>query len=83
MSHEFIKMGISLLNEEQVKSQLKEIYTPVINVILDKLMPYIYLALIFLLINFLLILMIFFLLVKHKIPSFSNIFYKFRFKTFA
>ena len=83
MTNDIIKMCINLLNEEDIKTELKEIYTPVISVVLDKLMPYIYLALIFLLINFLLILMIFFLLVKNKIPSFSNIFYKLRFKTFS
>lgn len=79
MTSEIIKICINLLNEESVKAELKEIYTPVITVVLDKLMPYIYLALIFLLLNFLLILMIFFLLVKSKMPSFSNIFYKLRY----
>jgi len=80
MSNEFIKMCLNILNEDRVKNELKEIYTPVIATIIDKLLPYIYLALIFLLINFLLILMIFFLLVRSKIPSFSNIFYKLRFR---
>ncbi len=81
MTTDIIKMCINLLNEDDVKTELKEIYTPVITVVLDKLMPYIYLAIIFLIINFLLILMIFFLLVRSKMPSFSNIFYKLRFKT--
>ena len=79
MTSDIIKLCINLLNEEPVKAELKQIYTPVITVVLDKLMPYIYLALIFLLLNFLLILMIFFLLVRTKIPSFSNIFYRLRY----
>ena len=79
MTSEIIKTCINLLNEENVKNELKTIYTPVITLVIDKLMPYIYLALIFLLLNFLIIIMIFFLLVRSKIPSFSNIFYKIRF----
>lgn len=79
MSRDIIKTCINLLNEENIKNELKEIYTPVITLVIDKLMPYIYLALIFLLLNFLIIIMIFFLLVRSKMPSFSNIFYKLKF----
>ena len=79
MSRDIIKTCINLLNEENIKNELKEIYTPVITLVIDKLMPYIYLALIFLLLNFLIIIMIFFLLVRSKMPSFSNIYYKLKF----
>jgi len=79
MTSEIIKTCINLLNEENVKNELKGIYTPVITLVIDKLMPYIYLAIIFLLLNFLVIIMIFFLLVRSKIPSFSNIFYKIKY----
>ena len=67
-----IKTCLNILNEDNIKEELKTIYTPVIAILMQQLMPYLYLALIIILMNFLLLLFIIILLVKRpiiKIPS--------------
>ena len=67
---------IKMLNDENVKREVKNIYSPVINTIIQHIMPYIYFGLIIILINFILLILIFALLVQNKLPKFSNLFYK-------
>ena len=75
---DMIKYFLRILNDEEVKCEIKNVYNPVVNIIHQQLMPYIYLALIFILINFILLILIFLLLFQHKLPKFSNFFYKFK-----
>tara|TARA_A100001234_G_C12587988_1_gene369172 strand:- start:147 stop:413 length:267 start_codon:yes stop_codon:yes gene_type:complete len=75
---EITKFCLGILNDESVKSEIKNLYNPAINIIQQQLMPWIYLALIFILINFILLLLIFLLLFQNKLPRISNFFYKFK-----
>ena len=76
ITNELITSCLKVLNEENVKQEIRHIYTPLLNTVLQYLMPYIYLALIFILINFILLLLIFTLLIQNRLPKFSNIFYR-------
>ena len=67
-----IKTCLNILNEDNIKEELKNIYTPVIAILIQQLMPYMYLALIIILINFLLLLFIIMLLVKRRLPYFTS-----------
>lgn len=58
---------IQILNRPDIKNEIKNIFKPFINEILNELYPYIYLSLIFVSIAFLLILGIFYLLMRNKI----------------
>ena len=75
-NNEVIELCMNILNEENVKAQMKEIYTPIINTIMQIVMPYIYIAIIFIILNFILMLMIFSLLIQNKVPKFKNLFYR-------
>ena len=55
-----------LLKRDDVKKELKQLLTPLIDLVLLKIYPYLYLSLIFVLISFLLHLGIFILLFKNK-----------------
>lgn len=67
---------IKILSDENVKREVKNIYSPAITTIIQHAMPYIYFGLIVILINFILLILILSLLVQNKLPKFSNIFYK-------
>ena len=57
---------VSILKREDVKKELKTLVSPLIDLILVDIYPYIYLSLIFVIISFLLHLGIFVLLIKNK-----------------
>ena len=57
---------VSILKREDVKKELKTLVSPLIDLILVDIYPYIYLSLIFVIISFLLHLGIFALLIKNK-----------------
>ena len=57
---------VSILKSEDVKNELKGLLSPLIDLILVDIYPYIYLSLIFVIISFLLHLGIFVLLLKNK-----------------
>ena len=61
-----IKRCISILQREDVKHELNKLITPILEVILERLNPYIYISLIFVMISFLLHLGIFVLLFRNK-----------------
>lgn len=55
---------LSLLKQEDIKKEIKELFKPLIELIIQDIYPYIYISLIFVTISFLLILGIFVLLLK-------------------
>jgi hypothetical protein len=75
-SSDIVEHFLKVLNEDNIRKELNCVYQPVINKVTDKVMPYIYLALIFILINFILLILIFALLFQIKLPKISNLFYK-------
>lgn len=64
-----IQKCITILRRDDVKQELNQLFIPIMDVILDKIQPYIYISLLFVLISFILHLGIFFLLFKNKIGS--------------
>ena len=62
----FIKQCVNILKRDDVKQELNTLLTPILEVILERLNPYIYISLIFVMISFLLHLGIFFLLFRNK-----------------
>lgn len=77
-NNDLIKYCLNILNDDEIKSEIKKIYNPAIQLIHQQLMPYIYLALIFILINFILLILIFLLLFQSRLPKIPNFFYKFK-----
>ena len=64
MKEQIIDQCLLILSREDVKTQLKELFKPIISLIVQEIYPYIYLSLIFVIISFLLILGIFYLLLR-------------------
>jgi len=64
MKQEFIDQCLIILSREDVKIQLKELFKPLVSLIVQEIYPYIYLSLIFVIMSFLLILGIFYLLLR-------------------
>ena len=69
MKQEFIDQCLIILSREDVKLQLKELFKPLISLIVQEIYPYIYLSLLFVIISFLLILGIFYLLLRSNFKS--------------
>ena len=67
LKDDVIKECLDVLSREDVKEEFKEIMKPVIDMILKKLFPYIYISVLFVFISFLLILGIFVLLMRNKL----------------
>ena len=76
MKEQFIKQCLLILSREDVKKELKELFKPLVSLIVQEIYPYIYLSLLFVIISFLLILGIFYLLLRTNLKSISlnNIF---------
>lgn len=76
MKEQIIEQCLLILSRDDVKSELKELFKPVVSLIIQEIYPYIYLSLIFVIISFLLILGIFYLLLRNNLKSinFNNIF---------
>jgi hypothetical protein len=66
MKEAIIDQCLQILKREDVKTELKHLMTPLIDLILSEIYPYIYLSLIFVIISFLLHLGIFILLLRTK-----------------
>lgn len=65
---------VGILKRDDVKEEVKELFRPIIDLILQEIYPYIFLSMIFVIISFLLILGIFILLLRNnnykvKIPG--------------
>ena len=66
---------LEVLGREDVKDEIKQLFMPIIDVLLKEIYPYIFLSMIFVIISFLLILGIFILLLRNnktniKLPFF-------------
>jgi hypothetical protein len=57
---------LEFIKKDEVKKELKNMFKPIINLILEEIYPYIYLSLLLVVISFFLVLGIFFMLVKSK-----------------
>ena len=66
MKEALIVQCLEILKRNDVKSELKNLMAPLIDMILIELYPYIYLSLIFVIVSFLLHLGIFILLLRNK-----------------
>jgi hypothetical protein len=64
-----IKQCLTFMKREDVKDELKNLMRPMIDMILQEIYPYLYISLIFLLINFILILGIFVILFRNFYKS--------------
>ena len=60
---------LDIIKREDVKNELKQLFKPVIQLILQEIYPYIYLSVLFLFISFFLILGIFILLFRNNYIS--------------
>ena len=67
-----IKQCLDLLNRNDVKNEIKEMFKPVVSLLLNEIYPYIYLSILLVLISFFLILGIFYLLLRFN-KHFSNV----------
>jgi hypothetical protein len=58
---------LEFIKKDEVKQELKNLFKPIINLILEEIYPYIYLSLLLVIISFFLVLGIFIMLIKsHK-----------------
>ena len=67
LKNKIIEECLNTLKRDDVKEEIKELMTPVIDMVLKEIYPYIYLSIIFVIISFLLILGIFLILVSSKL----------------
>jgi len=61
-----INYCLDIIKREDVKHELKQLFKPIIQLILQEIYPYIYLSVLFLLISFFLVLGIFILLLRNN-----------------
>lgn len=66
MREKFMDQCLNMLKREDVKSEIKLLMSPLIEVMMSNIYPYIYLSLVFVIISFLLHLGIFILLLRNK-----------------
>ena len=64
MREQIIEQCLLILSRDDVKKEMKELFKPIVSLIVQEIYPYIYLSLVFVLISFLLILGIFYLLLR-------------------
>lgn len=69
MSKSIIDHCINILKREDVKKEIKNMFQPIIDIILQEIYPYIYLSLLFVIISFLLILAIFIIVLQSNIKT--------------
>lgn len=66
MKEVIVEKCLSILRKPEIKAEIKEFIKPIIDLLLQKIYPYIYLSLLFVIISFLLILGIFVLLLRNN-----------------
>jgi len=66
MKQVIINQCLEILSREDIKIQMKQMFTPIIQLLLDEMYPYIYLSILFVIICFILILGNFILLLRYK-----------------
>ena len=69
LKNKAIDYCLDIIKREDVKNELKQLFKPVIQLILKEIYPYIYLSVLFLFISFFLILGIFILLLRNNYIS--------------
>jgi hypothetical protein len=69
MKQIIVDQCLELLSRDDIKIQMKQLFTPIIRMLLDEMYPYVYLSIIFILICFILILGNFVLLLRYKIHN--------------
>ena len=69
MRDQIIEQCLLILAREDVKKELKELFKPLVGLIVQEIYPYIYLSLVFVILGFLLILGIFYLLLRSHIKD--------------
>jgi len=76
MRDQLIEQCLLILARDDVKRELKELFKPLVSLIVQEIYPYIYLSLLFVIISFLLILAIFYLLLRSNLKGLhiNNIF---------
>ena len=76
MREQLIEQCLLILSRDDVKKEMKELFKPIVSLIVQEIYPYIYLSLVFVLISFLLILGIFYLLLRNNLKTLNlnNIF---------
>jgi hypothetical protein len=67
LKNSLIQECLSVLKREDVKNEVKTFVTPIIDLVLVQIYPYLYLCMMFVIISFLLHLGIFILLLRNKI----------------
>ena len=67
LKNKIIEECLNTLKRDDVKEEIKDLMSPVIDMFLKEIYPYIYLSMIFVIISFLLILGIFLILVRSKL----------------
>ena len=67
LKNKIIEECLNTLKRDDVKEEIKELMSPVIDMFLKEIYPYIYLSIIFVIISFLLILGIFLILVCSRL----------------
>jgi hypothetical protein len=70
MKDRLIEQCLNILARDDVKKEVKELFKPLVSLIVQEIYPYIYLSLIFVIISFLLILGIFYLLLRNNLKTF-------------
>ena len=65
-SEPFLDRCKAIMRREDVREEVKAFFTPIIEMVLQELYPYIYLSVLFVIISFLLILATFFMVVKKQ-----------------
>jgi len=71
MKEQFIEFCLLILSRDDIKKELKELFKPLVSLIIQEIYPYIYLSLIFVIISFLLILGIFYLLMRTNLKNWT------------
>lgn len=66
MKQVIINQCLEILSREDIKLQMKQMFIPIIQLLLDEMYPYIYLSILFVIICFILILGNFILLLRYK-----------------
>lgn len=66
MKDQIIEQCLIILARDDVKKEVKELFKPLVSLLVQEIYPYIYLSLIFVIISFLLILGIFYLILRNN-----------------
>ncbi len=66
LHEKFIEEFKELLKRKDVKDEIKNLFKPIIDMILLEIYPFIYISLVFVIVSFLLILAIFILVLRNK-----------------